>query len=146
MALYYSASLRGFLDSDIHDSLPADARRISRDRHQQLLEAQARGAVIAPDGRGRPIATTLAAIDAEAERARLLIAIKRQAARRISAISPPWRQLNDLRAPGEGAAARFAAIDAVRAASDLIEAELAGLTGDQLEAFDASLHPLWPTE
>lgn len=145
MAIYYSAS-RGFLDSDLHTDLPSDARRISRNRHAALLDAQARGAVIAADGNGRPIATTRAVIDVEAERARLMIVVKRQAARRIAAISPPWRQLNDMRAPDEGAPARFAAIDAVRAASDLIEVELTGLTGDQLEAFDASTHSLWPAE
>jgi hypothetical protein len=146
MTLYYSASIGGFLDSAIHDSLPDDAKRISRAHHHELLEAQSGGAIIAPDAKGRPIATTLVAIDAKAERARLLTLVKRHAARRITAISPIWRQLNDMRAPDDVTAARFAAIDAVRAASTLIENELAGLAVDQLEAFDPSTHPLWPAE
>jgi hypothetical protein len=76
----------------------------------------------------------------------MLAAIKREAERRIEAISPPWRQLNDLREPSDAGAARFAAIDAVRAASDAIEAVLAKAPAAALDGFPVADNPLWPRE
>lgn len=58
----------------------------------------------------------------------LLVAIKAEAARRIEAISPGWQQTNDLRLPSTAGAARFAAIDAVRAWSNQLEATAAAAT------------------
>ena len=57
--------------------------------------------------------------------AQVISAIKAEAARRIEAISPLWRQQNDLRAPSDAGAARFAAIDAVRGWSNRMEQLLA---------------------
>lgn len=51
--------------------------------------------------------------------------IKAVAAARIEAISPIWQQINDQRSPSPAGAARFAAIDAVRAWSNEQEAAAA---------------------
>lgn len=61
----------------------------------------------------------------EYELAMLNTEIKAEAARRIEAISPQWRQTTDLREPSEAGATRFAAIDEVRAWSNLLEREAA---------------------
>lgn len=58
----------------------------------------------------------------------LLIAIKAEAARRIEAIAPLWRQTNDIRQPSADGTARFAAIDAVRVWSNQLEANAAAAT------------------
>lgn len=67
----------------------------------------------------------------EQDRQELVRAIKSAAARRIEAISPAWRQLNDMREPSESGAARFAAIDAVRAWSDDLERQALAATTEQ---------------
>ncbi|MFY9350387.1 MAG: hypothetical protein WAO77_08570 [Sphingobium sp.] len=143
MALFYSASTPGFFDDAIHAHLPPDAVRISAARHAELLAAQAGGAMIVAGERGRPRIHRDPPSLAD-RRAAAIRRVKREAARRIEAISPPWRQLNDLREPGDAGAARFAAIDAVRAASGAIEAAIATLGADALEPLDIAAHPLWP--
>ena len=79
-------------------------------------------------------------------RAALVRRVKREAARRIEAIAPIWRQMNDGRWPTVEGTARFAAIDAIRAASNTIEAEIAGASAKDLKAIDLANHPLWPVE
>lgn len=141
MAIYYSASLRGFFDPQIHQPLPADAVKITARRHADLLAAQEQGAQIVPDDQGRPV---IQEPPADQLRAALTRDIKREARRRIDAISPAWRQLNDLREPGAEGAARFAQIDAVRAASALIEQQLAATPAKALTRFPVRENPLWP--
>lgn len=51
----------------------------------------------------------------------IVAAIKAEAARRIEAISPDWRQRNDLRLPSPEGNERWAAIDAVRGWSNMME-------------------------
>lgn len=63
----------------------------------------------------------------------LIAAAKAEAGRRIDAIAPLWRQTNLLRDVGPGAP-EFAAIDAVRAASNRLEALLAAASDDELAA------------
>ncbi len=58
----------------------------------------------------------------------LIAEIKREAAARIEAVSPTWKQLNDTREPTAAGARRFAAIDDVRAWSNRIEQEVAAAT------------------
>lgn len=143
MALFYSASAHGFFDDAIHDPLPADAEPISAARHAELLAAQASGAQIIAADNGRPhIHRTTAS--AASRRAALVRRVKRQAALRIEAISPLWRQLNDMRDASVAGAARFAAIDAVRAASAVIEAEIAATAAAALDGLDIANHPAWP--
>jgi hypothetical protein len=143
MAIYYSATAHGFFDSAIHTTIPDDAVRVAPARHRGLLAAQAEGAVIeaAPTGKPR-IRRPLV----EDVRARLLRQVKREAGRRIDRIAPIWRQMNDMRAPGPAADARFAAIDAIRAASALIEQQIASASADQLAALDIAAHDAWPKD
>lgn len=53
-----------------------------------------------------------------------IAAIKAQAERDCLAVAPLWQQLNDVRKPTPEGAARFAAIDAIRAASNKAEADI----------------------
>jgi hypothetical protein len=138
MPLHYSAAANAFFDARLYDPLPDDAVPVTAAEHQALLAAQAAGKVIRPGDDGaptahRPTETT------EALRARLLAAVKQEAARRILAVAPLWRQLNDVRdlaaATGERRAAierRCATVDALRAASERLETALATMTPRQL--------------
>lgn len=88
-----------------------------------------------PDS-GRPNLVLSVETSAEAAvrfRAALIGAAKAEAGRRIDAIAPLWRQTNLLRDVGPGAP-EFAAIDAVRAASNRLEALLAAASDDELAA------------
>jgi len=146
MKALYSPSARGFFFAGIHpaEAIPADAVAVAPRRYRELLAAQADGAEIVPDpATGRPAI----ARPRRDRRAELRRAVKREAGRRIEAVSPVWRQLNDMRDPTHpGAAARFAAIDAIRAASAAIEAEIAALPAAAAEAFSVAAHPAWPAE
>ncbi|MEO7469423.1 MAG: hypothetical protein ABIV36_20635, partial [Sphingobium limneticum] len=57
MALFFSATARGFFDDAVHIDLPVDAVAISGDRHRELLAAQATGAIITADSSGKPRAS-----------------------------------------------------------------------------------------
>jgi hypothetical protein len=69
--------------------------------------------------------------------------VKREANRRIEAVAPVWKQLNAVRAakPNDPL---FAAVDAIRAASDAIEARLKGMTDAEAGAFDVATAVEWP--
>lgn len=142
MTMLYSPAAGGFFDPalDYPGGLPADAVEISAAKHAQMLAGQAAGRAIRPGKGGKPVLA-----DRVPLRAELAAAVRREAARRIAAIAPVWQQLNDLRAPSPAAEARFAAIDAVRAASALIEQDLAATADKGLRGFPVADHPLWPT-
>lgn len=122
---------------------PEGAVAISGRRHAQLVEALAEGKAITRSAKGSPriIARRM---DTGAQRAQLVAAIKREAARRIDQVAPIWRQLNDARAPSAQGARRFAQIDAIRDASNAIEALLADVADRDLGAFPISHNPAWP--
>ncbi len=145
MALFYSAEANAFFDDAVHPSLPDDAKPISRERHVELLDAQAQGAEIRPGRAGAPKACRILPTAAQA-RDVAIRRVKREAARRIEAIAPLWRQLNDQRDPSRLAEERFAAIDAIRTASNAIEAEIAPLSAAAAASFEVANHPLWPAE
>ncbi|MBA4766068.1 MAG: hypothetical protein H2049_00350 [Porphyrobacter sp.] len=126
------------------NSAPESAVEISDMRHGDLLEAQADGRAISADESGRPVVARRTRPAASALRARLAVAIRREAAARIRTISPEWRQMNDLREPTEEGALRFARIDAIRVASNAIEELVADLQADGIAAFPVATHPLWP--
>lgn len=135
-----------FFDEAIHgDAIPQGAVEISHARHAELLEAQAQGKEIyaADDGRPR---YRQRHFDADQLRANMADAIRDEAARRIDAVSPIWRQLNDQRQPSNAGAARFAAIDAIRAASEDIVVALANTDAPDLATFDPNGRPEWPAE
>lgn len=123
---------------------PEGAVEIADARHQALLEAQAEGRAIVTDARGRPTIDRRSQPSADALRAQLANAIRREAARRVRAVSPEWRQINDLREPSEAGSVRFARIDAIRAASNAIEEFAASLPVADLAGFPIATHTLWP--
>ncbi|WP_446655218.1 hypothetical protein [Blastomonas sp.] len=141
--VFYSAANCGFFSQSVHGALPDDAVPVTAKRHSALIAGQAEGYAIVPDARGRPQLRTLAPATLESTRAACVRAIKREAALRIENCMPVWRQINalrDNRDPG------FHRIDAIRAASDLIEEQVQQLGSvEQLSRFPVSTHPLWPS-
>lgn len=148
MSIHYSPRRNAFFDDRVH-ILPDDTRPVTAEEHARLLDAQSAGKIIMPGNDGEPTARRPAE-NGEQLRARLITATKREAARRIEAVAPVWRQLNDWRdlalAQGEQRVAiekRLAAIDAIRAASDLLEARLAAMTARQLAKTDIANDTHW---
>lgn len=139
---FFSPSTRGFYHPEVHPQMPDDAIELTAAQHASLLAAQAQRGPIRLDRAGKPVAAR--AETAAVRRARLVAAIRSEARRRIEAISPIWRQMNDMRSPTPASAARFTAIDAVRAASALIEQDLAETSTSALASFPITDHPLWP--
>ncbi|TAJ72979.1 MAG: hypothetical protein EPO45_19180 [Sphingobium sp.] len=140
--IFFSPSHRSFFSDEAR--APADAVAITDAVHRRLLDGQANGGSIVAGPGGHP---RLARAEKMTVAERRLLArqqVKRIAARRIEAISPIWRQLNDLRSDSPAAAARFAAIDTIRTASSRIEAELARATSAALDEIDLAGHPAWP--
>lgn len=123
---------------------PECAVEITDMRHGQLLDGLSEGRRITTDARGRPVVDRRTRPSADAVRAQLHAAIRREAAARIRAISPEWRQMNDLREPSEAGAIRFARIDAIRAASNAIEELASGLPAADLAGFSVATHTVWP--
>lgn len=143
MQLYFDPATNGLLDPAIH-AIPDNATRIAPARVAEIVSAMAAGAELVADAQGRP---RLKRPSAEQQRAATIAGIRAEAQRRILAVSPLWRQMNDLRAPDAPAAAqRFAAIDAIRAASALIERDAAETSTDALAGFPIANHPLWPED
>lgn len=142
MTMKYSASARGFFDSDLHRQIPDDAVTVSARRYAALLAGQAEGNEIVPDVRGRPQLRSLQPQTIEAATAACVHAIRQEAARRIDQRFPVWKQINALREhrdPG------FHEIDAIRAASNLIESQMRELKDTAaILAFDVAASPLWP--
>jgi len=124
---------------------PADAVEIEDARHRELLDAQAAGKEIYAGEDGKPRYRQVQVTMAD-RRASLARTIRAEARRRILLVSPEWRQLNDLREPSDEGAARFAAIDAIRAASNQIEASLADMPAEELETIDIKTLAEWPSE
>lgn len=150
MSLHYSPARNAFFDERVHATLPDDAVPISAGEHARLLGEQAAGRVILPGADGQPTARRPAE-NGEQLRTRLITATKREASRRIDAVAPLWRQLNDWRdlatvEPGEERAAierRVADINAIRAASNRLEQRLAGMTARQLAKADIANDTHW---
>ena len=140
MPIFYSASRAGFFDPAVHRDMPGDANRISARLHSTLIAGEAAGARIVHDAKGQP---ALAWPSASEQRSALIARVKKEAARRINAISPVWRQVNDLRLPSTAATTRFERIDAIRAASGAIEAEIARASDADLDSISISDHLLW---
>lgn len=156
MTLYYSPGHRvtapdgserigAFFDSAIHGAaIPSDAVPLKDEaEHARLLEAVNDGATIALDTRGK-LKIQRVKPDKAARQAELLAFVRREAAARIDAISPLWRQINDQRDPSPAGTARFAAIDSVREASNAIEHEINTVSVRDLGLIDIANHPLWP--
>ncbi|MCA1199139.1 hypothetical protein K9B35_14270 [Sphingomonas sp. R647] len=152
--MFYSPATGGFYDPAIHPELPADAVRMSRARYAELIEARSAGKQIVADAKGRPVikATRLSL---EQLRDRAVNSIKGEARRRILDVASLERQANDsadiaieafagAATDIGGALDRRARINAIRTASNAIEAIVARMPASNLAAFDPSSHPLWP--
>lgn len=126
------------------NSAPEGAVEISHARHGELLAAQSKGRRIIADARGRPVIDRRTRPNADTVRAQLRAAIRREASARIRAVSPEWRQLNDIREPSDAGAMRFARIDAIRAASNAIEELAETVPAADLSKFPIATHTLWP--
>lgn len=142
MTIKFSASAVGFFDTKLHREIPEDAVNVSAQRHAALLEGQADGHTIIADTRGRPQLRKIEGASLANVRRARIVAIKREAERRINQRMPIWRQINALR---DNTDPGFHVIDAIRQASNLIEAQLATIqTLADLAAFPVTTHPLWP--
>lgn len=122
---------------------PEGAVAITEARHAALLDAQAGGARIVAGKGGKP-QVERSSPDADTRRAELVRATKREAARRIDEVAPLWRQLNDARSPSAEGDRRFAQVNAIRAASDEIEAAILKTPDAQLIDFPVRSNQLWP--
>lgn len=142
MTIRYSASARGFFDSRFHRSIPQDAVTVTARRHAALLAGQAQGLEIVPDERGCPQLRSLRPQTVEAARSACVRAIRREASRRINQRFPIWKQLNAIR---ENRDPGFHEIDAIRAASNFIEDQVAALDDVlALTEFPIINNQLWP--
>lgn len=141
--ILFSPSTGGFYLGALHgDAVPADVVRLTARRHADLMEAQAQGARIVVKN-GKPVAQILDVMEID-QRATSLAAVKMEARRRIEAVAPIWRQLNDTRSPSDAGALRFARIDAIRSASAALEAIVQATADDALSSLSLADHPAWP--
>lgn len=147
---YFSPSTGGFYATEFHGKdIPDDAVKITKRHHQELMLAQQQGHEIVAGPKGPTI--RYARTDEGLELRAAVARVKREAKRRILAIASLERQANDNAALALGgdstdyasARERRHKIDAVRAASNAIEAKLEGFTAQELTAFDAAT-AAWP--
>lgn len=155
MAIRWSPSTGGFYHSAINaGSIPADAVRITDKLHAELLAGRATGRTIVAGAQRKPELAPAAPIEAGRILTSVIAAIKREARSRILAIASLERQANDNAAiamkvlGGSGAVGqaldRRDRIDAIRAASNALEAEIATWSPAALSTFDASAAAHWP--
>ena len=168
MTEFYSPSRGGFFDDQINRTIPDDCVPLKPGQRQALHAALATGKIIRVTANGavQAVAPTPPAIDDR--RAQLHTAVKREASRRILAIAPMWQQVNDLRAIAEANDAtaraagtliaeeiaeaalkaydRGAAIDAVRTASNMLDAAIDTMSVRVLTQLDVTSAGHWPPD
>ncbi|HEX8381391.1 MAG TPA: hypothetical protein VF619_12690, partial [Allosphingosinicella sp.] len=150
---------RGFQPNNTPAALRGEgAVKITRRRHRELIAAQETGAIIVVGDDGRP--KIRRPRDTEAARRRFALQlVKQEARRRILEIAPGWRQANDNAAIAQAALEhailgeisadfipaldRRRAIDAIRAASSRLEAQITTMSAAELEAFDVGAEANW---
>jgi hypothetical protein len=166
MSHLYSASTNAFFHRGVHaaETIPADAVPISARRHQQLLTGQGEGRAISAGSDGKPQLSPNVKPGAALLRRIATSDIKREARRRILAIASLERQANDNAAiatfalglatgtdlgaelAAHQAVQRREAIDAIRAASNQLEATIADWSVGALAQFNATDASYWPGE
>lgn len=132
--------------------LPDDVVPVSNRRHVELIEGRALGRAVLAGPNGRPVLGPLPRITVEQRRRRAVAAIKAEARRRILAVASIERQTNDNAALLLGAdpattaaiADRRRRIDAIRTASNTLEARIASWAAAALDRFDATDASFWP--
>lgn len=122
------------------DALPGDLIAVTPKRYAALLDAAAQsGRAIVAGADGAPNLAPPTCQSGDQLRAALHRRIKREAARRINAVAPLWKQVNAMR---HGSDPGWDRIDLIRSASDAIEESFAGCEGDAPQ--NISTHPFWP--
>jgi hypothetical protein len=140
-AYFWSPNSNGFWPADRPDRPDHFNVPITAARHATLMRAQASGAQIQNDQDSKPVAVAARPGIAQV-RGQAVRRIRNEAARRIDATVPVWRQVNALR---NGTDPGWSRIDAIRAASNLIEEDVAALkSADAIATVDIANHPLWP--
>lgn len=154
MSIHYSPARDAFLDARLHTDLPADAIPVSAQDHTALLQARTAGLTITVQA-GRPVAVQ-PTVPIDRRRAQRLASVKLEAARRILATASLVQQANDnaaiamaaLAGGGSDAVAdaidRRLRIDAIRTASNVLEATIATLSARRLDALDVTADHHWP--
>lgn len=157
----YSATTGGFYHAALHDgAIPDDAVPVSERRHRALLAGQGTGRAIVAGAAGTPELTAAPRVTIARQRELAVRSIKAEARRRILAIASLERQANDnaaiamrglvpaTEAPDAITAAitRRKAIDAIRAASNALEATIADWSAAALQKFNAADAAHWPGE
>jgi hypothetical protein len=119
---------------------PADAIDVSAEEHAALfpMDEPQREIEAGPDGKPRWKVTSI-----DVRRQSAIRSVKREAARRIDAVMPMFKQINALRS-GKDTDVRFTQIDAIRSASDLIELDL--MESENPQDVPVNDHPLWPED
>lgn len=139
--IFFDPTTGWFLGSKTHKGkIPDNAVPISAKLHRDILaECQATpGGTIIADADGNPV---VAKPDKAPRFEAVKSLIKREAGRRIALIFPITAQMNAMR-EGRHDEPLFAAVDAIRAASDMIEQDLSN--SDEPDDFPIADHPLWP--
>lgn len=140
MGMYFDPARLAILDPAIHP-IPDGAVSLSNRKLSRLVEDMAAGAELAAAPDGKPV---LRWPDKSQIRASIIASIRSEAQRRILRIAPIWRQLNDLRTVSPEGTIRFALIDSIRAASEIIEADARDTATSALSDFPVATHPMWP--
>lgn len=149
---HYSASTGGFYHTDLHgEAIPADAVAVSEQAHASLMIAQGRGAEIVAGPDGAPFAR-MPWQDRETLVGLAMRRIKSEARRRILAVATLERQANDSAALALGpndpefaqALARRLKINAIRAASNVLEGDASDLDPAALRVFNPAHSTRWP--
>ncbi|MGA1801490.1 tail fiber assembly protein [Rhizobium sp. HT1-10] len=86
MAIFYSAKTGGFYDPEIVSEMPSDAVEISSEEYSAVLEEQSAGKEITPDGKGKPVASSVGPMTEDAARAQRDILLR----------ECDWTQLDDV--------------------------------------------------
>ncbi|WCM29196.1 hypothetical protein NDN01_10050 [Sphingomonas sp. QA11] len=166
MSVRWSPADGHFYHADLHgEAIPADAVRVTRRRHAELLAGRAAGRAIVVGPNGRPELAPVRKPSVAQRRLWAVADIKAEARRRILTIASLERQANDNAAiataafqiatgtDGLGdaiagaieAARRRERIDTVRAASNALEQKIAAWSAAALSTFDAGADAHWPT-
>jgi hypothetical protein len=155
--LFWSASTTHFYHRDIHgQAVPADAVTVTPARHRALLDGQRSGRDIIVGADGKPTLTPALRMTAALAREYAGIDIRVEARRRILAVASLEQQSNDnavlalhtlAMATGDefdAALGRRSMIDAIRAASNALEAKISAWSAAALDNLNVRDDAHWP--
>ncbi|WP_150126838.1 hypothetical protein [Sphingomonas panacis] len=157
--IIWSPSTGHFYHTEIHgEDVPADGVSITSHRHRTLLDGQRSGRQIAAGADGKPTLTPAIRVTTATLRQHAGMDIRVEARRRILAVASIERQSNDNALFGlyanklidkqafDEALARRLRIDAIRAASNTLEAKIATWAAAALGKLDVTDPAHWPAE